>query len=47
MAQRKTVQRKTARRSQSDEVYDANYRVILPPYQPPEASNEDEEEDWV
>ena len=36
------------RRNQSDEVYDANYRVILPPYRPPEESNEDEdEEDWV
>ena len=38
---------KRPRRRQSDEVYDANYRVILPPYRPPAASTEDEEEDWV
>lgn len=30
-----------------DVVYDANYRVITPPYQkPPEPEQEDEEEDW-
>ena len=38
---------KRPRRRQSDEVYDANYRVILPPYRSPAESTEDEEEDWV